>query len=399
MKLFRFAIPTIFFALSAALSPRSVSAQVESLYWIERQDADGIGVIVRAESDGSDVTTLYSASYENGFDVMGVIALGPTRDYLYFSEIRSQHTAAFFRLAVDSGEKDLIVERTVPFIYVMQMAVIGDDEDLLILEDWDGASGIERISIDSGVRLAGLKGDEFTWVTSFAPPSSESLYFSRGGDTTDHSNGIYRTALDGSVVDLLVKDVIATSIAVDEARGHLYWTSRDGGLFRSSIDGSDVHALIDGETLSVGSTVVEGILYWTDHSTNTLYRSHADSLITTQGESAVAIHVSDRARGQVVVYSSQTGSSIEVAPGQPVRITTYPNPVNDILTVRIGDFTGTVRVVLYDLSGRHVQTLMEGVVFQGQTVHGDVSGLPAGAYLLRVLHDRGSESAIVHVLR
>lgn len=66
---------------------------------------------------------------------------------------------------------------------------------------------------------------------------------------TFRDEGIYRAARDGSEIKLLVPAPVADGLAVDAARGTIYWTiSSDGPnkVQKCKLDGSDLHDVVTG---------------------------------------------------------------------------------------------------------------------------------------------------------
>lgn len=96
---------------------------------------------------------------------------------------------------------------------------------------------------------------------------------------------------------------------------------------------------------------------------------------------------------------------IEVAVGVPgtyVLESAYPNPFNPEATFRFGvNAQQNVRAELVDVLGRVVSTLFEGNVAADdmQTVRIDGSGLPSGAYLIRVVGETFADAQPVTLLK
>ena len=69
----------------------------------------------------------------------------------------------------------------------------------------------------------------------------------------------------------------------------------------------------------------------------------------------------------------------------------YPNPFNPVTTIRFGlPAAGDVNVVVYDMMGRQVATLISGTLPAGvHEVQFDASNLPSGAYIYRLVTPAG----------
>ena len=69
----------------------------------------------------------------------------------------------------------------------------------------------------------------------------------------------------------------------------------------------------------------------------------------------------------------------------------YPNPFNPVTTIRFGlPAAGDVNVVVYDMMGRQVSTLVAGTLSAGvHEVQFDASNLPSGAYIYRLATPAG----------
>ena len=86
---------------------------------------------------------------------------------------------------------------------------------------------------------------------------------------TDLERGIFRSNLDGSNSERLVKPDVRYpgDIALDVLGGKMYWTDRGGGaIYWSDLDGSNLETLVDvWETaMDLALDIAGGKLYWTD---------------------------------------------------------------------------------------------------------------------------------------
>ena len=104
---------------------------------------------------------------------------------------------------------------------------------------------------------------------------------------TDWRTGkIQRATLDGSYIEGLVTGLNSpTSIALDIAGGHMYWTDErtdrragTGKIQRATLDGSNVEDLVTGldYPASIALDIAGGHMYWTDWGTSKIQRAALD---------------------------------------------------------------------------------------------------------------------------
>ena len=100
------------------------------------------------------------------------------------------------------------------------------------------------------------------------PPTTEGKMY-----WANLERGIYRSSLDGTNIEQLVKPELRypSAIALDVLRGKIYWANkgRGGGIYRSDLDGSNLKPLMDdnyivgGGATNIALDVLEGKIYWT----------------------------------------------------------------------------------------------------------------------------------------
>ena len=96
-----------------------------------------------------------------------------------------------------------------------------------------------------------------------SPVGEGSIYW------TDLDKGIFRSDLDGSNVEHLVKPELRYpgNIELDVLGGKMYWTDRGGGdIYWSDLDGSNLAILVDvwGTAIDLALDIAGGKIYWTD---------------------------------------------------------------------------------------------------------------------------------------
>ena len=109
------------------------------------------------------------------------------------------------------------------------------------------------------------------WLVSGGQGISYSQSPVEGGKIywTDLERGIFRSNLDGSNSERLVKPDVRYpgDIALDVLGGKMYWTDRGGGaIYWSDLDGSNLETLVDvwGTAMDLALDIAGGKLYWTD---------------------------------------------------------------------------------------------------------------------------------------
>ena len=98
-------------------------------------------------------------------------------------------------------------------------------------------------------------------------------------------------------------------------------------------------------------------------------------------------------RATAVISSDSDIHRIRRTPNQYAALhQNYPNPFNPETTIDYAlPNTGNVRLAVYDMTGRTVAVLIDGVQVQGQhTAHFNADGLPTGSYMYRLVTDAGS---------
>ncbi len=141
---------------------------------------------------------------------------------------------------------------------------------------------------------------------------------------------------------------------------------------------------------------VDGL--WTASTDGTSWSNTFDDvapgdLVVSNG-GTVYFHVAPYFAGEVGTYQLQLdivrGLSVGLAePAATTGIAVYPNPVRDNITIDLSEFEGSLeRVELLDPIGRQVKLVSVANKVGGRTVI-DLSGTNEGAYLLRLVTDKG----------
>lgn len=112
-----------------------------------------------------------------------------------------------------------------------------------------------------------------------------------------------------------------------------------------------------------------------------------------QTETRTAVGAAD---GFVTLYAPGGGTAAEPAPEVGLALEVVPNPAQGATTLRWGlSAAGRVSVVVYDLLGREVARLAEGVrAAPGWHTTPLAAGLAAGVYVVRLTAERGAATEV-----
>jgi sugar lactone lactonase YvrE len=240
---------------------------------------------------------------------------------------------------------------------------------------------------------------------------------------------VKRVSRDGTVEPLIsgngLRDPIG--IAVDEDDNVYVANWGTGEIYRSDGETTTLFAEIGGNVNQIAYG--EGYLYVPSPSLRKIFRVDREGNVehiagtgargTTDGPALEAtfgrpnsiavgtdgrtLYIIDADAQSVRVLHPASGTNAEADPrpaGFDLR-QNYPNPVRDVS--RIG-FTlpesGHVRLSVFDLLGREVRVLVDGVRAAGpHEAHLDASGLPAGSYVCRLEMGGRTIARLVTVVR
>lgn len=95
-------------------------------------------------------------------------------------------------------------------------------------------------------------------------PKGHYVYWLRSYHSDVNEQQVYRTSLQGGETERIIggKDVL--DIAIDERRGHLYWSTDQGIIMRGQLDGTDAEIVFDQapHPTRIAFDEGEGALYW-----------------------------------------------------------------------------------------------------------------------------------------
>ncbi len=147
------------------------------------------------------------------------------------------------------------------------------------------------------------------------------------------------------------------------------------------------------------STVVTGMvqgtyvfeLQATDNKGLTTNSSPVSIVVKAAGAAAITPAAIS---GQTVVLTDSTGMPDSTMAGQATGLLLYPNPVHDLLNIRLNDAVmGKVVVSIFNLTGNSVRRVELEKDSRGLEASIDVSGLPKGIYVVRLFTGTAARSA------
>jgi hypothetical protein len=253
------------------------------------------------------------------------------------------------------------------------------------------AAGIWSNMADSVVRHA-FRGELYVNIHSSSSPGGEIrgvLQPAPGIALTAGLTGAAEVPANPSTAlgtAFAMLDSTGTQIAYDVTVAGLSDTLRSGHF----------HALSSGG-------VVKPIPF-TDSTSSGVWSGFADSILTAFVRGGLYVNVHSKAypggeiRGIVGASSGQATAVAEQESAVPTRMSlnqNYPNPFNPTTVVSYQlPAAGRVRLVIYDVLGREVATLADGVMSAGShSATWNAAGRSTGIYFCRITTERG-ESAV-----
>ncbi len=294
-----------------------------------------------------------------------------------------------------------------------------------------------RIDVDatSGGRNYGIPGDNPFIGANCAQDDCREEIWAYG------FRNPWRFSFDPETERLWVADVGQNryeEIDVVEPGGNYGWDIMEGSHCYEPMSGCDTTGLIPPVweySHSLGNSVTGGYVYrgtqvpelegryvFADFGSGRIWTHPADDLeagatelmntdlgITTLGVDAEGeLYLVDYFSGSVYRFASDDGTSREESELPTVGAhldVPHPNPSREAVSLRYEvDHAAHVRIDLYDVRGRHIMRLVDGVrtagsyaaAWDGSTAEGDA--VPSGVYLVRLTVD-GSPAASRRVVR
>ena len=150
------------------------------------------------------------------------------------------------------------------------------------------------------------------------------------------------------------------------------------GIVTDSLTGEPLQALVYIENHDLDHSYVETTLPYGDYH-RPIKAGQYSVTYSAEGYLPKTI-ITTVADGEKSVQNVQLSKPVGI-PEYESRITVYPNPAQDFITVELSDGTEIDNITLYDIQGRLVETFPETSL---QTAKLDVRHLPTGTYILHI---------------
>ncbi len=150
------------------------------------------------------------------------------------------------------------------------------------------------------------------------------------------------------------------------------------GIVTDSLTGEPLQVLVYIENHDLDHSYVESTLPYGDYH-RPIKAGQYSVTYSAEGYLPKTI-VTTVADGEKSVQNVQLSKPVGI-PEYESRITVYPNPAQDFITVELSDGTEIDNITLYDIQGRLVETFPETPL---QTAKLDVRHLPTGTYILHI---------------
>ena len=176
----------------------------------------------------------------------------------------------------------------------LQIVVPGQNIPKSIALDVAGGKMYWILLFEGKIQRANLDGSNIeTLITGLDRPHDIALNVAGGKIYWTDPNGrkIQRANLDGSNIETFITGH-ATNIALDVARGKMYYTTYANAIHRANLDGSNIETLIYGLDFpdDIALDVAGGKIYWADPVVSKIQRANLDG---SNIEDVVVIHSSN----------------------------------------------------------------------------------------------------------
>ena len=363
-------------ATLAALAALAAVAGAQSLYWLDANYA--APTINRATAEGVALSTmpLGAGTLPEGLalDATGKIYWTES-SWANASLNRVGPTLGTITPVVTGGSafRGVVVDPAAQLIYwTTSNLVTGPTIRRATLT---GASAVTLITLPAGANPRGiaLGGGRIYWAD-----------FDLGA--------IYRANLDGTAVTAWLTLTAGTrpyGVALD-GTGRVYWTDYNGGTIRrANSDASGVVTLLSGlaNPTYLAIDVAGARMYWADGGAGSQRIRRA----AISGGAITNLPCPLTTYGGLVFQPSTTVATPEAAmPTEFALERPWPNPANGPIQVRFSlPHETAVRLAVYDLQGREVAVLADGVMPAGSHeqawgARGAPAPTPAGIYFVRL---------------
>jgi len=396
--------------LASLVGPRAAHAQERYLYWIGAIDAEETrgNTIFRYTLDSSVVDTLVQVrdvEPDSGLPRFFYdVTVDTLHGHLYWTDSGgtnpdgSINIGAIMRTSLNGDNVEVFLGGIV--------CGIGSPQDIELdtlgkTLYWStnsdcrysvtGFSALHRVGLDSSNPIQWkplpTNGDYQISAIELDLPN-QMLYWTNNDYFELEPLGVYRAALNDTVIDEYIITGCIGDIALAHMLSKIYWVFCNGNTIkRANLDGTEVEELLVGQR-EIGSLAIDGQagkIYWTETAAGNIRRANLDG---TGAENVLS--------GLVVPGSIALSPNRDVHTGsEPADIlpedvgfgaNVYPNPVQDRASV---DFTlsttSRVTLTLHDVLGRQVDAALSNVYPAGRnSVEWDLTRLSGGLYFLYV---------------
>ena len=412
--------------ISDAVRQIAIDTEGETLYWTN----DSRGHIHHANLDGSEPGVISLP-----VNTPVAITLDTQAGKLYWSDYSDR---TIRRASLDGSEDEQLIRGR--FFAAHRIAFDAQTETVYWTRSVENTS-IQRVMFD-GTDLDNLPLPLASFPSGLAlDQQNGKLYWTNADPAFAHT--INRLNLDGSEPEELITGLrFATNVVLDTRAGKLYWTdltSENSKIQRANLDGSEQEDLLvlplDQALSDLAIDTQAAYLYWTNWGSRTIQRagldgSNLDTLITLADQNPYNLKLHPASgkmywtTGTKIQSANLDGSELEdlltdlPIPRALFLITSdpssteaehtyssyslnqsYPNPFLTSTTISYSlSQARHVELRIYDLLGREVETLTEGMQPPGtHTIHWDGHDQAAGVYVVAMTGDQGQREVLTLV--
>ncbi len=329
------------------------------------------GDLVVMDLDGENVATLFSA--ELGAQAPMGVAVDDASGRIYWTEMGGRIRSSAVDGSAIRTEVDGLIDPT-------SLAV--DPVGGMTYWHSSSTSTLERAHLDgTGREVVPIDFVDAFWID--AP--GRQLYWAAG------EGSIHRANLDGSEEETLVDNAgSSTALVADPETGVVFWGSGTS-ISRANFDGTGLETIITDlpRVVDMEIDAEGGWIYWSTFTT--IERARLD------GSKVEVVAVGEREHSALAGLFFVPGNPVSVDPSsKPHRVTlnVYPNPSNGHTTIGfVIDASGDVQMELFDILGRRVARLHDGMITAGEhRLAYDASALAPGLYILRAVLPNGEST-------
>jgi len=355
------------------------------LYWSEGSDGEAGYRIMASEPDGS-----HPAEEIAGFGPPVSVTIDPENQQVYWT---TGYLREVMRAEMNGSGIQALVREQVALSTPTKGTIALDRESVTLYWGYsDFPSHTFRRMKTDGNEIEGFTVQSYSSVLTNAfafDPLEETIY---AGLNTGSGHALIRTDANdpesGDVTTLMDDfETAVTGLALDLDSGYVYWANFSGGqLLRANTDGTEMEVVMDGLNgpLGVKLDVENGHMYWSEQNAGTISRANLN------GTEVLNLFTGLTKPGTPFFAFENSGISVSIPPvekpGEFSLFQNYPNPFNPVTVIGYQlPAQSDVRLEVYDMLGRRVALLVDGLVQAGtHEITFDASMLASGVYLYRL---------------